>query len=88
MKRKRFKVEKIIEILKAHEAGQSVEELCRVYGMSSASFYSWRKKYGGMEVGDAVRLKALQDENTRLKQLVADLSLDNQMLKAINAKKW
>ena len=63
-------------------------DLCRKHGMSTATFYAWRKRYGGMEVSEAKRLKELEDENRRLKTMVADLSLDNQMLKAVNAKKW
>ncbi len=63
-------------------------DLCRKHGMSTASFYAWRRKYGGMEVNEAKRLREVEDENRRLKRLVADLSLDVQMLKAVNAKKW
>ena len=66
----------------------SLGDLCRLRGMSSASFYAWRKKYGGMEVSDAKRLRELEDENRRLKKLVAEQALDNEMLKALNAKKW
>ena len=88
MKKKRFKEEQIIGILKEAEAGVPTADLCRKHGMSTASFYAWRKKYGGMEVSEAKRLKELEDENRRLKTMVADLSLDNQMLKAVNAKKW
>jgi len=88
MKRKRFTEEQIIKILKEAEAGVPVEDLSRKHGMSKASFYTWRQKFGGMEVSDAKRLKELEDENRRLKTMVADLSLDNQMLKAVNSKKW
>lgn len=88
MKRTRFTEEKIIAILKEAEAGAAVKDLCRRHGMSAGSFYSWRAKYGGMEVSDAKKLRALIDENARLKKLVADLSLDNQMLKDVNGKKW
>ena len=88
MKKKRFKEEQIIGILKEADAGVPTADLCRKHGMSTASFYAWRKKYGGMEVSEAKRLKELEDENRRLKTMVADLSLDNQMLKAVNAKKW
>jgi len=88
MKRKRFSEEQIIRILKEAEAGVPVKELCRKHGMANASFYAWRSKYGGMEVSDAKRLKALEDENRRLKSIVADQALDIQMLKDVNGKKW
>jgi putative transposase len=88
MKRKRFKEEQIIAILKEAEAGTPTADLCRKHGMSSASLYKWRQRYAGMEVSDAKKLRELEDENRRLKRLVADLSLDNQMLKAVNSKKW
>ena len=70
------------------EAGASVADLCRRPGMSSATFYGWKAKYGGMEISDARRLHGLEDENRRLKHLVADLTLDNQALKAVLSKKW
>ena len=88
MKRQRYSEEQIIGILKEAEAGVPLADLVRKHGISSASFYAWRKKYGGMEVSDAKKLRALQDENRRLKTLVADLSLDNQLLKEISEKKW
>lgn len=88
MKKKRFTEEQIIGILKEADAGMAVTELCRKHGMSNPTFYKWRAKYGGMEVPDARRLKQLEDENRRLKGLVADQALDIQMLKAVNAKKW
>ena len=88
MKRQRSSEEQIIGILKEAEAGVPLADLVRKHGISSASFYAWRKKYGGMEVSDAKKLRALQDENRRLKKLVADLSLDNQLLKEISEKKW
>ena len=88
VKRKRFSEEQIIGILKEAEAGVPLGDLCRLHGMSSASSYAWRKKYGGMEVSDAKRLRELEDENRRLKKLVAEQALDNEMLKALNAKKW
>jgi putative transposase len=88
MKRKRYTEEQIIGILKEADAGTAVTELCRKHGMSSPTFYKWRAKYGGMDVPDARRLKQLEDENRRLKGLVADQALDIQMLKAVNAKKW
>ena len=88
MKRSRFSEEQIIGILREQEAGARTADVCRKHGVSGASFYKWKAKYGGMEVSDARRLKALEDENARLKKLVADLSLDNAMLKDIASKKW
>jgi len=88
MKRKRYSEEQIIQILKEAEAGAGVTELCRRYGMSSGSFYAWRTKYDGMEVSDAKRLKELEAENRRLKQLLADQMLDNAALKYVSKKKW
>lgn len=88
MKRKRFTEEQIIAVLKEADAGVPVKELCRKHGMANATFYKWRRQYEGMEVNEAKRLRELADENRRLKRLVADLSLDNQMLKAVNGKKW
>jgi putative transposase len=88
VKRQRYSEEQIIGILKEAEAGVPLADLVRKHGISSASFYAWRKKYGGMEVSDAKKLRAVQDENRRLKKLVADLSLDNQLLKEISEKKW
>ncbi|MCB1530511.1 MAG: transposase [Rhodospirillales bacterium] len=84
----RFNEEQIIRILKAHEAGQATADLCREHGISKGTFYKWKAKFGGMEISDAHKLKALEVENARLKKLVADLSLDNAMLKDVNAKKW
>ncbi|MEL6368557.1 MAG: transposase, partial [Pseudomonadota bacterium] len=81
MKRKRFTEEQIIAALKAAEDGTPVDEVCRQHGVSKASFYAWRQKYGGMEVSEAKRLRALEDENRRLKQMVAEQALDIQMLK-------
>lgn len=86
MKRKRFKEEQIIAILKEAERGVPPKELCRKHGMSETSFYKWRQKYGGMEVSEARRLKELEDENRRLKKLVAEQALDIDMLKAVNSK--
>jgi len=86
MKRSRFSEEQIIGILKEHQAGLSATELCRRHGISDATFYTWRKKYGGMEVSEAKRLKALEDENRRLKKLLAESVLDNATLKEMLAK--
>lgn len=88
MKRKRFSEEQIIKILKESEAGRRTPELCREYGISDKTFYNWRKKYGGMEASDVKRLKALEEENRRLKQIVADLTLDKEALKDVLGKKW
>lgn len=88
MKRSRFSEEQIVKILKSAEAGVPVDELLRTHGVSRATFYNWRKKYGGLEVDDAKRLKALQEENRRLKRMVADLSLDKQMLQDVLSRKW
>lgn len=81
MKRSRFTDEQIIGIPKEHEAGTSVSELCRKHGVSDASIYRWEAKFGGMEVSGAKRLKTLEDENTKLKRLLADAMLDNAVLK-------
>lgn len=88
MKKQRFSEEQIIGILKEAESGIKTPELCRQHGISTGTFYNWKSKYGGMEVSDARRLKALEDENRRLKRLVADQALDIVMLKDINSKKW
>ena len=88
MKRSRFSEEQIIGMLREQEAGTSVAELCRKHGMSSATFYAWKAKYGGMDVSEARRLKALEDENAKLKRLYADAMLDNAGLKDLLAKKW
>ena len=88
MKRSRFSEEQIIGILKEHQAGLGAKELCRKHGISDATFYKWRSKYGGMEVSDARRLKTLESENAKLKKLLAEQMLDNAMLKDVNSKKW
>jgi putative transposase len=88
MKRSRFTEEQIIGILREQEAGGKTAEVCRKYGISGATFYNWKAKYGGLDVSDAKRLKALEDENTKLKKLLAEAMLDNAMLKDIAAKKW
>ncbi len=88
MKRSRFTEEQIVAILREQEAGVATAEVCRKHGVSSATFYKWKAKYGGLEVSDAKRLKALEDENGRLKKLLADAMLDNVGLKELLAKKW
>jgi len=88
MKGSRFKEEQIIAILREQEAGAKTADLCRRHGISSATFYKWKSKYGGLEVSDARRLKALEDENRKLKKLLAEAMLDNAMLKDLNSKKW
>ena len=88
MKGKRFSEERIIGILKENEAGISAQELGRRYGVSSNTIYNWKAKYGGLTVNEAKRLRFLEDENRRLKKLVAEQSLDIQMLKEINSKNW
>ena len=86
MKKRRFTTEQIIGVLKQHEGGRKVQELAREIGVSEATIYTWKSKYGGMDVSEAQRLKSLEDENRRLKQLVADLSLDKEALKGIVRK--
>jgi putative transposase len=81
MKRSRFSEEQIIAILKEQEAGVPVSELCRKHGVSDASIYKWKAKYGGIDVSEAKRLKALEDENAKLKRMLADAMLDNVALK-------
>lgn len=88
MKKSRYTVEQIIATLKEVENGRAIADVVREKNISSATFYAWRAKYGGMEASEARKTKDLEDENRRLKQLVADLSLDNQALKAIASKKW
>ena len=87
MKRKRFTEEQIIAILKEAEAGAKSAELCRRHGISEQTFYRWKTKYGGLEVSEARRLRTLEHENSRLKRIVADLTLDNQALKELVGKK-
>ena len=88
MKPSRFTEEQIIGILQEQEAGAKTSDLCRKHGISSATFYKWKAKYGGLEVSDAKRLKALEDENAKLKKLLAEVMLDNAMLKDTASKKW
>jgi len=86
MKRSRFSEEQIIGVLREHEAGAMTEEVCRRHGISSATLYKWKSKYGGLEISEARRLKALEDENRRLKLLLAESMLDNAALKDILGK--
>lgn len=88
MKRRRFSDEQIIAVLKENEAGAKVEELCRRHGISGATFYAWRKKFGGMEASDAGRLRALEAENAKLKKLVAEQMLDMTAMRELLAKNW
>ena len=88
MRGSRYTEAQIVALLKEHEAGVATEELCRRHGVSQQTFYRWKAKYGGLDVGDAQRLKALEDENRRLKRLVADLALDNAALKDVLGKNW
>ena len=88
MKRSRFTEEQIIGILKEHEAGVPVSDLCRKNGVSDASVYKWKSKFGGMDVSEAKRLRSLEDENGKLKRLLADAMLDNVALKDLLGKKW
>jgi putative transposase len=88
MKGSRFKEEQIISILREQESGMKTADVCRKHGISSATFYKWNAKYGGLDVSDARRLRMLEAENTKLKKLLAEAILDNTMLKDIAAKKW
>ena len=88
MRKSRFSDEQIIAILKEQEAGAATADVCRRHGISSASLYKWKAKFGGLEVSDAKRLKALEDENAKLKKLLAEAMLDNAMLKDVASKKW
>ena len=88
MKPSWFTEEQIIGILREHEAGAKTTDVCRKHGISSATFYKWKARYGGLDVSDAKRLRALEDENAKLKKLLAEAMLDNAMLKDIATKKW
>ena len=88
MKRKRFTEEQIIGVLKEHELGAKTADLCRKHGISEATFYNWKSKFGGMDVSEAKRLKQLEGENAKLKQLLAEAMLDNSALKDLLSKKW
>jgi len=88
MRKSRFTEEQIVTAIKEHEAGTPTQELCRRLGVGAQTLYRWKAKYGGMSVGDAARLKQLEDENRRLKKLVANLSMDIDVLKDINSRNW
>lgn len=88
MRRSRFSEEQIIGILKEQEAGMPTADVCRRHGVSSATFYKWKARFGGLEVSEAKRLRQLEDENAKLKKLLAEAMLDNAMLKEITSKKW
>jgi putative transposase len=88
MKQGKYSEEQIVRILKEADAGVKISDLCRKYGFSDATYYNWKAKYGGMGVSEIKRLKQLEDENRRLKQIVADLTLDNQALKAVVSKNF
>jgi putative transposase len=88
MKKKRFSEEQIIGVLKEAEAGARTKELCRKHGISDQTFYNWKATYGGMTVSEARRLKALEQENSRLKRLLAEAELDKAALKDLLSRKW
>ena len=88
MKRSRFTEEQVVGILKEQESGQRTADVCRRHGISEGTFYKWKAKFGGLDVSDARRLKALEDENAKLKKLLAETMLDNAVLKDLNSKKW
>lgn len=88
MKRKRFTEEQIIKALQQHESGVKVAEICRDFGIVEQTFYRWKSKFGGMDVSEAKRLRALEDENARLKKMLADQMLENAAIKDALSKKW
>lgn len=88
MKKSRFSKEQIIAILKQQQSGVATADVCREHGISSATFYKWKAKFGGLEVSDARKLKTLEDENAKLKKLLAEQMLDNAMLKDVASRKW
>lgn len=88
MKKTRFKEAQIVSILQQQEAGKSVKDISREYGISDATFYNWKAKYGGMQISDVKRMKDLEDENNRLKRIVANLTLENDAIKTVLEKKY
>ena len=88
MRKSRFSEEQIIAILREQEGGSPTADVCRRHGISAGTFYKWKAKFGGMDVSDARRLKALEDENGKLKKLLAEAMLDNAILKDVNSRKW
>ena len=88
MKKTRFSEEQIIAVLREQKAGMKTADVCRKHGISSATLYAWKAKYGGMDVSQARKLKVLEEENGRLKRLLADAMLDNAVLKEVAAKNW
>jgi putative transposase len=88
MKKKRFSEEQIVKTLKRIENGESAKDVCRELGIHQQTIYNWKSKYGGMEVSELAEFKRLQEENNKLKTIVADLTLDNKMLRDINSRKW
>ena len=88
MKKSRFSDEQILAILREAEGDSSTKAVCAKHNISQATFYKWKRKFGGMDIEETRRLRALEDENARLKRIVADLSVQNQILKEVNSKKW
>ena len=88
MKRSRFSEEQVIGILREAQAGSSVKTVCAVHNISEATYHAWKRKYGGIDVSEARLLRSLEEENGRLKRIIADLSVQNHILKEVNAKKW
>ena len=88
MRKSRFTDEQVIAIIREQEAGAATSDVCRRHGVSSATFYKWKTKFGGMDVSDAKRLRALEDENAKLKKLLAESMLDIAILKDVNSRKW